>query len=282
MDAVVNAESLFYGKPKLDDTGYADAMTQYLKDTENLNADDIGNISFNSIRAKDFILKEDSSSNAKHLATMLVDSLTYLLRFGDYYKLQASDDQALAIMFLKPEDAGSSEFAKTAIDNLRFQFEQEIDFYSGRIWTELAKEMPEDSSVYACTDFGTTVPDEVRMCFFAEQVNRYQSQRHPSTCSCSNFGFSQDLTPPLIPFIDHLKEEVDPDGIHEDYQFTTTDSYEKRYRYYLKNRLLDYLDSMKLNALNMKAKVDFRLTKLPIQEQQEVRRLFRSVTGIFK
>lgn len=282
MDSVVNAEALFYGKPKANDTGYGKAISKLLKDTESLEADSVGNVSFNKNRALDFILQEDSSSNAKRTASDLVESLAYLLRFGDYYKLQASDENAMSVLFLKPDEADTVEFAKDDIENLRFQFEQDVDFYTGRIWTELSKKMPDDSSVYTCTGFETKIPDEVRKCFLTEQVNRYQDQRSPDTCSCSSFGFSQDLTPPLIPFIDHLKGEVDPDGVFETYQFTTSDSYEKRYRYYLKNRLLDYLEQMKINTLNMKAKVDIRLTVLPLQEQEEIKRLFKTVTGIFK
>lgn len=282
MDVVLTTESLFYGKPTPDDKDYTVSLAKYLKDTESLDASAVGNVYFNSERARAFIMNEDSSSNAKYLASTMVDSIANMLRHGSHIKLEANTGQIMDLLFMSPEESEKLDFIKDDVQGLRAQFEQDVDFYTGRVWNELTKDLPEDSAVYSCKEFEKGNLTDVRRCFVIEELNKFESQNRPDTCSCSSFGFSQELTPPMIPFFRHLKSEIDPDGIYENYTLSMKDPLERRYKYYLKNRLLNYIDELRAHTLNLQAAVDFRLTKLPIEEQEEVRRLFREVSGIFK
>ena len=282
VDDALRLESFFYGKPKDADKEQSEAMKALLKEQEQLDAAAVGNVYFSAERAKEFLYKEDSSSNALALTETLIDTLSGILRVGEHHKLRSSEENAIEILFSRPEDVDRAEFIKDDILALKAEFERDIDFYTTRIWTELSKPMPEDTSVYSCKKFEKDTLDEVRKCYFWEEVNRFQTTRAPATCDCTEFGFSQDLTPPMLPFFKHLEEEIDPDGIYKNYSFTTADSFKKRYRHYLKYELLQYIDVMRSHIINLKAKIDYRLTTLPIAEQQEVQRLFRDVSGIFR
>jgi hypothetical protein len=230
----------------------------------------------NTERALEKISKENSSSMAKYVATDMIKKLFGFTQIKGIYKEKAADTSETDAVFTSNVAEKKNNTAETLLE-LQAEYFRNLEFYENEMWTEMGKPMSNNSGIFICKSFTETDREELKKCFFKEEVSRLGGTP-ADMCNCTNFGITTEIMPSPSGKGDEIIKLLNANLLLN----VDASSHIQTYKKYLIGLEIEYIKNVVSYLIRIKTDANEILAGMPIEEQEEVKRLFSISSEMFR